>query len=148
MTTFLGVDGDLDLVDVVLNRWRGGRREIAALSRPVVEAAGAGDAVARVVLADAATELARVVEATRARLGFLPHETVPVSYSGGMFSVTEIRNGFRERLSDGGGLFALQVPRNAPMVGAALYAAQLTGAPLGPRALARLRDTCREATEG
>ena len=97
------------------------------------------------MLADAATELARLVEATRARLEFLPDETEPVPSSGGMFSVTETRNGLQQRLSDGGVKFALQVPRYSPMVGAALYAAQLAGAPLGSRALARLRDTCREA---
>jgi N-acetylglucosamine kinase-like BadF-type ATPase len=136
----LSLDADLDLVDVVLNRWRGGRREIAALSRPVVEAAGRGDSVAQQVLADAATELARLVEATRVRLGFEPEETVPVSYSGGMFSVPEVRDGFQQRLSDGQGRFALQEPRFAPAVGAALYAAQLADTPLPRPALARLSE--------
>jgi N-acetylglucosamine kinase-like BadF-type ATPase len=136
----LDLEADLDLVDVVLNRWRGERREIAALSRPVVEAGRRGDEVARQVLIDAASELARLVEATRVRLGFTPEESVPVSYSGGMFSVPEIRNGFQQRLAGAEGDYALQVPRYSPAVGAALYAAQLAGAPLGAAALARLTE--------
>ena len=39
LRTHLELAADLDLVDVVLNRWQGGRSEIAALSRVVVEAA-------------------------------------------------------------------------------------------------------------
>jgi N-acetylglucosamine kinase-like BadF-type ATPase len=142
----LGLGADLDAVDLVLNRWRGSRREIAALSRPVVDAARRGDAVAREILSDAAAELVLLVEATRRRLGFPPEETVPVSYSGGVFCAPEVLHAFRQRLGARGDRFDLREPRYGPAVGAALYAARLAGSPLGPAALARLR--CSTRTEG
>ena len=46
LRSHLDLAGDLDLVDVVLNRWKGSRSEIAALSRQVGEAAALGDASA------------------------------------------------------------------------------------------------------
>src|SRR6185436_15466750 len=39
LRTHLDLSADLDLVDVVLNRWKGSRSEIAALSRQVGAAA-------------------------------------------------------------------------------------------------------------
>ena len=77
----LELEGDLDLVDVVLNRWQGGRSEIAALSRIVVGAAETGDECAAQILSEAADELAGLVDATRRILDFGPEEKVPVSYS-------------------------------------------------------------------
>jgi N-acetylglucosamine kinase-like BadF-type ATPase len=142
----LGLGADLDAVDLVLNRWRGSRREIAALSPPVVEAARRGDAVARRILTDAADELVVLVEATRRRLWFPAEETVAVSYSGGVFAAPEVLDAFRQRLGAGGGRFDLREPRYSPAVGAALYAARLAGAPLGSAALDRLRH--RTTTEG
>jgi N-acetylglucosamine kinase-like BadF-type ATPase len=135
----LGLDADLDAVDLVLHRWRGSRREIAALSRPVVEAARRGDRAAEEILADAVTELVLLVETTRRRLGFPAEETVALSYSGGMFSAPEVRHGFRRRLAAGGGRYDLREPAYSPVLGAALYAARLAGDPLGPAALNRLR---------
>jgi N-acetylglucosamine kinase-like BadF-type ATPase len=134
----LGLDADLDAVDLVLHRWRGSRREIAALSRPVVEAARRGDSAAEEILADAVAELVLLVETTRRRLGFPAEEAVALSYSGGMFSAPEVRHGF-QRLAAGGGRYELREPAYSPVLGAALYAAQLAGDPLEPAALERLR---------
>ncbi|MFL6027338.1 MAG: BadF/BadG/BcrA/BcrD ATPase family protein [Friedmanniella sp.] len=134
----LALRADLDAVDLVLNRWRGSRREIAALSRPVVEAARHGDEVARTILGDAAAQLVLLVETTRRRLGFLPEERVAVSYSGGMFSVPEVLQRFQRQLTTSAGLLELRQPRYSPVVGAALYAARLAGFPLGNGALERL----------
>jgi N-acetylglucosamine kinase-like BadF-type ATPase len=134
----LSLVADLDLVDVVLNRWRAGRREIAALSRPVVAAARAGDVLAGTILDDAAVELARLVVAARSGLGFPAQEVVPVSYSGGMFSVPEVVAAFARELGRSGAIHDLRVPRYPPVLGAALYAAQLAGTPLSPTALSRL----------
>jgi N-acetylglucosamine kinase-like BadF-type ATPase len=139
----LGLSADLDAVDLVLNRWRGSRREIAALSRPVVEAARRGDGTAAEILADAAAQLVLLVEATRRRLGFAHDETVPVSYSGGVFSAPEIRDRFRQQLLAVGGGFDLWEPVYPPVLGAALYAARLAGTPLGGTALDRLRRSAR-----
>jgi N-acetylglucosamine kinase-like BadF-type ATPase len=135
----LGLGADLDAVDLVLHRWRGSRREIAALSRPVVEAARRGDGAAEEILADAAAELVLLVETTRRRLGFPAEEAVALSFSGGMFAAPEVRRGFRRRLAAGGGRYDLREPAYPPVLGAALYAARLAGDPLGPAALDRLR---------
>lgn len=134
----LGLVSDLDLVDVVLNRWGGDRPRIAALSRPVVQAARLGDSVAADVLAEAGVELARLVGATRLRLGFVVDELVPVSYSGGMFSVPEVRDRFEAELEATGAPCDLRLPRFSPEVGAALYAARLAGDPFTGAALERL----------
>jgi N-acetylglucosamine kinase-like BadF-type ATPase len=135
----LGLSADLDAVDLVLNRWRGSRREIAALSRPVVEAVRCGDRVAAEILADAAAQLVVLVETTRRRLGFGRDETVPVSYSGGVFAAPEIRHGFQQQLLAARGGFDLREPAYPPVLGAALYAARLAGSPFGGTALDRLR---------
>jgi N-acetylglucosamine kinase-like BadF-type ATPase len=140
----LGLESDLDLVDVVLNRWQGGRSEIAELSRTVVDAASLGDECAAQVLADAARELAGMVDVTRRRLSFGVGETVPVSFSGGMFTAQPVLDGFRVVLEDLHGGYELREPLYSPVVGAALYAAKLAGAPLGDAALRRLRSNRQE----
>jgi N-acetylglucosamine kinase-like BadF-type ATPase len=134
----LDLRSDLDVVDVVLNRWRGSRRDIAALSLQVVEAARRGDTAADQVLTDAATQLVLLIETTCRRLGFAPEEPVPVSYSGGVLSAPEVRSRFERRLA---GRYDLRTPRFAPVIGAALYAAKLAGAPLATTALERLNET-------
>jgi N-acetylglucosamine kinase-like BadF-type ATPase len=127
---------DLDLVDVVVNRWRGSRPRVAQLSRPLVTAARRGDRAASGLLAEAGSELAELVDATRRRLGHAPADLVPVSFSGGVFAVAEVREAFTARLA--GGRYDLRAPRFDPAVGAALHAARLAGQPLGEEALQRL----------
>ncbi|MEV6287358.1 BadF/BadG/BcrA/BcrD ATPase family protein [Kribbella sp. NPDC051770] len=116
----LGLTADLDLVDVVLNRWRGSRRAIAALSRPVVQAARLGDEAAAGIVRTAAAELVRLVEATRTGLGFPVDAKVPVSYSGGVLTAPEVLGQFTRALGDG---YDLRTPVHSPVIGAALYAA-------------------------
>ncbi len=136
----LGIAANLDLIDVILNRWEGSRREIAALSRQVVEAAELGDTSAAAVLADAGRELALLVDATRRRLGYAPEETVSVSYSGGTFSATAILRAFRRELASFHHGYQVRRPLYPPVIGAALYAATLADTPLGDTALERLRS--------
>ncbi len=143
----LELDDDLDLVDVVLNRWQGGRSEVAALSRQVVEAARRGDPDASQILADAAHELVALVTATRTRLGYRDDEGVPVSYSGGIFTVGEVLDAFREELEQQSVPYDLRVPAYPPLVGAALHAASLAGTPLAAGALERLQFSAN-ATPG
>ena len=50
LTRHLELAADLDLVDVVLNRWQGDRARIASLARIVTTAAGDGDEVCRDML--------------------------------------------------------------------------------------------------
>jgi N-acetylglucosamine kinase-like BadF-type ATPase len=134
-----GVRSDLDLIDVVMNDWKGRRTDIADLSTTVVAAAAHGDAVAEGILADAGRELVDVVRATRAHLGFAADEVVPVSYSGGMFSAEPILRGFRAMLAAEPAPFDLRRPMLDPGIGAALYAAKAAGTPLSASALDALR---------
>ncbi len=134
----LELEADLDLIDVVLNRWRGERRKVAALCRTVFEAAAANDICAERILIDAATELACIVDAARHRLEFAPADTVPVSYSGGVFTSSSMVGFFQRALETLHGDYDLSEPLYSPVVGAALYAAKLAGTPIDPAFLHRL----------
>jgi N-acetylglucosamine kinase-like BadF-type ATPase len=137
----LALAADIDLVALVLHRWRGGRQQIAALAPAVREAALAGDTGAQAILAAAAAELTGLVEATRRRLGFGPGEIVPVSYSGGIFAMPEVLDAFLAGISDLPASYRVTRPRHAPVIGAALYAATLAGTPLDDAALQALPAT-------
>jgi N-acetylglucosamine kinase-like BadF-type ATPase len=134
----LALDSDIDLVGLVLHQWRGARQQVAALAPAVGEAAGAGDACARGILADAAAELVALVDATRRRLGFGPGEVVPVSYSGGIFAMAGVRDAFLAGIAALPARYRVTSPRYAPAIGAALYAATLAGTPLDGAALRAL----------
>jgi N-acetylglucosamine kinase-like BadF-type ATPase len=136
----VGVESDLDLIHVVVDRWEGQRSAIADLSKTVVEAESQGDAVAAGILADACAELATIVETTRVELGFGADDLVPVSYSGGMFNAEVIRQGFEPALLALNPNYDLRSPLFSPVVGAALYAAKRAGSPLSEQALALLRS--------
>jgi N-acetylglucosamine kinase-like BadF-type ATPase len=143
----LDLRSDLDVVDIVLNRWQGRRDAIAALSRVVAEAARRGDEESRKVLADAGHELAGIVEAVHDRLGFTDAEVVPVSYSGGVFGSEAVLDAFRAGLTQRSGRYDLRRPLYPPDVGGAVYAAKLAGSPLAADALRRLQFSA-ETTEG
>lgn len=134
----LGLTEDIDLVDVVLTRWAGGRAEVAAVAPLVTEAAARGDAVAAGILADAGVQLAEVAAAVRVRLGYGPGATVPVSCSGGVFSAGPVLAAFGRALAALDPGYDLRAPLHPPAVGAALYAARLAGTPLRPGAVDRL----------
>ncbi|SEO30226.1 BadF/BadG/BcrA/BcrD ATPase family protein [Actinacidiphila rubida] len=138
---------DLDVIDIVYNRWKGDRGRIAALSRVVADAAALGDASAAAILAEAGRELALVVDVTRERLGFAPGETVPVSYSGGTFAAAEVLAAFTAALESSHAGYELRQPLYEPVVGAALYAAKLSGTPLDRTALDALRSVPQNAAE-
>ena len=137
----LALEADIDLVGVVLHQWRGARQPIAALAPAVREAALAGDRCAQAILTDAAAELTRLVDTTRHRLGFSPGEIVPVSYSGGIFTMPEVLDGFLAGIDALAASYRVSRPRYAPAIGAALYAAALGGAPLDAAALEALPAT-------
>lgn len=140
MRARLGLAADLDLVAVAILRWRRDRRRVAALSTVVAEAADRGDEQAREILRDAAAELVSLVDTARRRLGFTEREPVPVSYSGGVFSAPTVKDEFVRLLAQARWDWEFREPLYPPVVGAALYAAKLSGAPLTPAALARLRE--------
>jgi N-acetylglucosamine kinase-like BadF-type ATPase len=134
----LQLAGDLDVVSLVIDTWSGNRTSIAALSTTVCEAARAGDAVAGKILSNAADELVTLIETTRKLVGFTDQETVPVSYSGGMFSDEGFLTRFLAALADESAKYDLRRPLLDPASGAALYAAKHSGRPLSPRALHQL----------
>lgn len=144
----LGLRTDLDVIDVVLNRWGAARREVAGLAPLVVRVARAGDATSRGILDDAGRELAELAGTTRRRLGFAANEPAAISYSGGVFSVEEVRRAFTRRLEEEQGRYEIREPLFPPVVGAALYAARRAGTPLSGAALQRLRtDVARHLAE-
>jgi N-acetylglucosamine kinase-like BadF-type ATPase len=144
----LELEADLDLVDVVLNRWQGGRSEIAALSRVVARAAESGDDCAAQILSEAADELAELVDSTRRQLDFGPDEMIPVSYSGGVFNIPSVVEGFEAALGDLHDSYDLREPMHSPVVGAAIYAAKLAGDPLDAETLGRLETAQQESKRG
>jgi N-acetylglucosamine kinase-like BadF-type ATPase len=146
LAAHLQLDTDLDLVDVVLNRWRGDRARIADLARLVSAAAEDGDATSAEVLRDAGHALAGLVQATIAQLDFPPGQPVPVSWSGGVFACEGVREAFRSRLADAP--VDLREPLLPPVLGAALYAARLAGTPLSSAALDRLQTFATTVPQG
>ncbi|MFG1933406.1 N-acetylglucosamine kinase [Mycobacterium sp. NPDC048908] len=134
----LQLAGDLDVVSLVIEKWSGNRSSIAALSSTVCEAARADDAVAMRILSQAADELVMLIETTRKLVGFTDQETVPVSYSGGMFSDEGFLARFLAALQRQPAKYDLQRPLLDPALGAALYAAKHSGHPLSPTALHQL----------
>lgn len=134
----LDVHADFDLLDVVQHQWGSDRSRIAGLSRLVAEAADAGDLHAGKIIDDAAGELVALVTAVRRRVGFDAAKPVLVSFSGGVFTAASIRGRFIEQLGSGPDAYDIRTPRYPPVIGAALYAAELAGRPLDDRALERL----------
>ncbi|BBY66726.1 N-acetylglucosamine kinase [Mycolicibacterium helvum] len=136
----LEVTGDLDVVSLVIDTWKGNRSKIAALATTVCEAAATGDEASSRILSAAVEELVTLIETTRTLVGFTDQETVPVSYSGGMFSNEGFLRQFVTALQAAAAKYDLQTPRLDPAVGGALYAAKHSGHPLSPEAVQRLSD--------
>src|SRR6478736_2579219 len=131
----LQIAGDLDAVSLVIDTWKGNRSSIAALATTVCEAARTGDEMSGRILSAAADELVTLIETTRTLVKFTAQETVPVSYSGGMFSDDGFLTLFVTALQGAPAKYDLQRPRLDPAVGAALYAAKHSGHPLSPDAV-------------
>uniref|UniRef100_B0T4F6 ATPase BadF/BadG/BcrA/BcrD type n=1 Tax=Caulobacter sp. (strain K31) TaxID=366602 RepID=B0T4F6_CAUSK len=128
LTRELELKSDLDICAYVYAKSAPQRDRIAALSRLVARAAAQGDEAARRIFTDAGRELAAIVEAIRQRLQYQPGETVNLSYSGGVFQGGElILQPFRQHLSLHSPDYRLVTPRHGPALGAALYAARLSG---------------------
>ncbi|WP_306317009.1 MULTISPECIES: N-acetylglucosamine kinase [unclassified Streptomyces] len=125
----LALDSDLELVDVMLLS-RPDRTSVAALSRYVSEAAADGDARCARILARAGEELAALARAARHAVAAAPEETVPVSWSGGVFTEDRVREAFTDALAAYPEPYDIRPPRDSPAVGAALLAARFAGDPV------------------
>lgn len=127
----LAIADDFDVIDLVLNQWRGARARVASLAPLVTDAAAAGDAVARDIVRRAAVELARMVDAVRVKLGYAGGETVPVGYSGGVLAGSGLLlPAFEAAVAALAPQYSVRAPLFAPALGAALHAASLCGTPV------------------
>lgn len=130
---------DLDLCGYIYSTLGAQRSAIAQISQIVAEAALAGDTAAYAIFERAALELAAIVSAVRTSLHVPATATLPVSYSGGVFSSdTLLLTPFQNALNSYPGQFSLVTPKLTPVIGAAIYAAKCAGLKLGPAALSRL----------
>jgi N-acetylglucosamine kinase-like BadF-type ATPase len=131
-----GLQSDLDLCAAIYGDGRAGRSHIATLAPLVTRAAAAGDAQAIAIFQRAAGELARIVDAVHDQLDIPARASISVSYSGGMFNERELLlDPFLAHLSKDARRYRVALPRLAPVAGAAINAARLSGAPLGVRAI-------------
>jgi N-acetylglucosamine kinase-like BadF-type ATPase len=131
------LDADLDLCAKLPNARA--RERIAALSQLVARAARESDGSAIAIFESAARELVCIVEAVRHTLEFPASESIPLSYSGGVFNAGDlILDPFRRGIGALSANYDLRAPRLTPGLGAALYAARLAGKPLSPAAIEQL----------
>ena len=137
----LQLENDLDVVSLLIDGTAGGRARIAALARSVSDAAEAGDEASQGILAQAGDELAQLVATTRTRLGFDDDETVPVSFSGGVFSSARVLAAFAAALNALSVRIDLRPPLLSPVLGAAVFAARQAGHGLSDSTLTHLAHT-------
>ena len=128
MVQEFGLQNDLDICAYVNSRATPQRDRIAQLSRLIARAAAQGDEAARQVFDQAGRELAAIVEAIRRQLQYPPGEPVNLSYSGGVFQSGDLILGaFRAQLATFSPDYRVVTPRHNPAIGAAIYAARLSG---------------------
>lgn len=135
----LQLEIDLDLVDLVHNRWQGNRSEIAGICRLVDEAYDLGDPYAQALFEGAAHELAIMVQSVAGQLEFNSGEPIQVTYSGGVFNAGDvIIKPLKNQLAQLNPNYRLLQPCYSPGVGAALYAAMKHGCTFTADALDKL----------
>ena len=138
--THFGLKSDLDLCAAIYGDGQTGRSRIATLAPLVARAAMAGDAQIVALFSRAAEELVRIVDAVYDHLDIPTQDSVTVSYSGGMFNERElVLDPFLANLSKDARRYRAAPPRLPPVAGAALYAAKLSGVPLGVQAIRHLQ---------
>jgi N-acetylglucosamine kinase-like BadF-type ATPase len=138
---YFGLQDDLDLCATVYGKSVAQRSQLAKLSKLVAEAAGAGDEAARALFAQAVVELADIVDAVRAQLEVPPEEELPVSYSGGLFRLSDLLlKPLEATLVRRAQRYRFLAARLPPEAGAALQAARLSGAPLSAPSIAALES--------
>jgi N-acetylglucosamine kinase-like BadF-type ATPase len=136
------LEADLDLCAAIYGRDPGARSQIAQLSQLVAAAARGGDTQARKLFIAGAHELAEMVDAVRARLACPADLLLPVSYSGGLFKLTDlVLEPFVAALCAGAHPYECVEPELPPAAGAALYAAKTFGSPLTESAISAIKSS-------
>ena len=135
------LDYDLDLCAAIYGKSAAQRSEFAQLSKLVAEAAGEGDAEALALFAQAAREMAQMLDAVHAALEIPGSTAVPVSCSGGLFQLgglllKPLAAELQQRSAD----YRLVSACLPPHVGAAIHAARLSGHPLSAASIRALQD--------
>ncbi|WP_339896569.1 BadF/BadG/BcrA/BcrD ATPase family protein [uncultured Gilvimarinus sp.] len=140
MAERLELSFDLDVCALVLSRWNGSRTKIASLSKLVAEAASLADPVALDIFDRAAGELALIAKSLIDKLQFAERDTVVATYSGGVFQAGAlIIEPLEAALLAGPQRCVLKRPDYQPDIGAALYAAKLSGKALSGDSLNNLK---------
>jgi N-acetylglucosamine kinase-like BadF-type ATPase len=130
---------DIDLAGLINGLSGASRTSIAQLCQLIGEAAAKGDDEACEIYRRAGGELASIVIAVRHNLNVPPAETVPVSYTGGVFATGErILRSFAAALDAADDSYRLQPPLLEPVLGAAVYAARCAGVHFEAQTLQRL----------
>ena len=138
--TTLDIEYDLDITALILGKWRGERSKVASISSLVSQAAEQGDAEALSILREAGQELANIVEATKQALHFDANEQIKVSFSGGAFRSKDlILEPFVDSLKHLSANYKIMAPSYSPVIGAALYACQLSGQTMAEDSLLKLK---------
>jgi N-acetylglucosamine kinase-like BadF-type ATPase len=132
---------DLDICAAIYGSNWGSRSHLAQLAAVIASAARNGDAQARTLFTTGAKELAAIVDATRMQLRAPADLRLSVSYSGGMFKLTDlVLEPFLSALSSSVHSYNCLSPRLPPAAGAALYAAKTFGSPLTESAIAAIKQ--------
>lgn len=126
----LGISADLDLCARVYGVEVNTRSAFAQFAPLVHDAAREGDQQAIAIFHRAAQELLACVIATRRSLHIADDVRVPVSHTGSVLGgATILLDAFKHGVSSAQLPFAYRVPKHSPDIGAALYAARLSGVP-------------------
>jgi len=142
----LALDIDLDLCSHIYGVGANLRSAFAQFAPLVHEASVAGDEQARAIFRRAAGELVAAVAAVRRALAVPENIALPVSWSGGAFSGSELLvEDFRAGLATLWPPVRYCRPRFPPMIGAVLEAARLHGDTWPDSALATLHEQCAVA---
>jgi N-acetylglucosamine kinase-like BadF-type ATPase len=135
---------DLDLCGAVYGKGGAQRSAVAGLAALIARVALEGDPHAQNIFSRAVAQLTELVHAVRARLQIPGEEVVNVSYSGGLFQqVGLLLKPLQTQLSADTRRYNVVAPQLPPVAGAALYAASLSGHPLGLEARRELQARCR-----
>ena len=124
----LRISADLDLCVRVYGVEVNTRRAFAQFAPLVHDAAREGDQQAVAIFHRAAQELLACVIATRRSLHIADDVRVPVSHTGSVLEgATILLDAFKQSVSSAQLPFEYRVPKHSPDIGAALYAARLSG---------------------
>jgi N-acetylglucosamine kinase-like BadF-type ATPase len=124
----LGISADLDLCARVYGVEVNTRSAFAQFAPLVHDAAREGDQQAIAIFHRAAQELLACVIATRRSLHMADDVRVPVSHTGSVLEgATILLDAFKQGVGSAQLPFEYRVPKHSPDIGAALYAARLSG---------------------